>query len=317
MVTGGGAGYSAPFFTANQFGVSTPQVVSIPVSGYWFDNGTSWTVTNPLGGSTISERWFSSHTANGKISGAQTLAFSYSHQYYLTIEVNPSDSGNTSPSGFFDYGAEIQISATANAGYAFKNWTGSGAGSFTGTSSSALVTVNAAIVENAFFITQPMVMITVTCNPPGPGFLIVDGTPIVCPQTFAWVPGSTHTIEALKPSGNLWIQYVWQSWNDSGPQSHTITVPSSSTTFMATFQTTYPIADLIKEFFLNQIIAPIIVSVIVAFILGNYARGRLRNRRTRKKKAHKVDARPTPMKSLWTMRASPRWSSAWRSSAVS
>jgi hypothetical protein len=239
-VTGGSAGYSAPSFTTNQFGAFTLQVLTTTANGYWFDNDASWTVTNPLNGSTSSERWFSSQTVSGTISAAQTLKFSYSHQYYLTMQVNPSSGETTPSSGFFDNSSVVQISATANAGYAFKNWTGSGAGSFTGTSNPASVTINAAITETAFFSSHSVVSITVTSSITGSGFLSVDGTPIVSPQTYSWTPGTTHTITASSPvSGGTGVQYVWQSWSDGGLQSHTITVPSSSSTLTATFQQQY------------------------------------------------------------------------------
>lgn len=235
----GGGSPTAPAFTANQFGSSISATLTSKASGTWFDANASWTVTNPLVGSTNSERWFSSH-ANGRILSAQTLVFSYSHQYYLAIQVNPANGGNTSTSGFFDYEGEIQISASANPGYAFKNWTGSGAGSFTGTLNPALVTLNEAITETAFLTSQSAVLITVTSSPTGSGFLIVDGTSVVSPYTYSWTPGTTHTIAASSPvGGGTGIQYVWESWSDGGAESHTITVPSSSNTFTATFQQQY------------------------------------------------------------------------------
>jgi hypothetical protein len=239
QVTGGGTGYSAPSFTANQFGVLTRQMLNTTASGYWFDDGGSWTVTNPLGGSTGLERWFTSDSS-GTVTAAQPLAFAYSHQFHLAVQVDPPSGGSISPNGFFDDGAVIQIYATANPGYAFKNWTGLGAGSFTGTGNPASVTMSAAITETAFFTSEPAVSITVTSDPTGPSFLSVDGTPIVTPQTYSWIPGTNHTIAASSPvSGGTGVQYVWQSWNDGGIQSHTITVSSSVTTFTATFQQQY------------------------------------------------------------------------------
>jgi len=243
QVTRGGTGCSTPSFTANQLGALTRQVLNTTASGYWFDNDASWTVTNPLGGSTSSEQWLSSQTVSGTISDAQTLMFSYSHQYYLTMQVNPSSSGTTTSSDFYDDGRTIQISATANVGYAFKDWTGLGAGSFTGKSNPASVTMSAAITETAFFTSQPAVSITVTSDPTGPSFLSVDGTPIVTPQTYSWIPGTNHTIAASSPvSGGQEVQYLWQSWSDGGTQSHTITVSNSSTAFTATYEQQYQLA---------------------------------------------------------------------------
>lgn len=239
QITGGGTGYSAPSFTANQFEVLTRQMLNTTASGYWFDDGGLWTVTNPLGGSTGSERWFTSDSS-GTVTAAQPLAFAYSHQFHLAVQVDPPGGGSISPNGFFDDGAVTQIYATANPGYAFKNWTGLGAGSFTGRSNPASVTMSAAITETAFFISRPPVSITVTSDPTGPSFLSVDGKPIVTPQTYSWIPGTNHTIAASSPvRGGTGVQYVWQSWSDGDLQSHTITVPSSSSTLTATFQQQY------------------------------------------------------------------------------
>jgi len=82
--------------------------------------------------------------------------------------------------------------------------------------------------------------ITVTSSSTGSGFVTVDGTPITTPQVFAWTQGSTHTLAANSPvSGGTSTQYVWTSWSDGGAQSHTITVPSTSTTYTANFKKQY------------------------------------------------------------------------------
>jgi len=82
--------------------------------------------------------------------------------------------------------------------------------------------------------------ITVTSSPTGSGFVRVDGVEITTPQTFTWDVGSTHIMEALSPiSGGTGIQHVWVSWSDGGAQSHTITVPSSPTTYTANFKKQY------------------------------------------------------------------------------
>jgi hypothetical protein len=153
-IAGGGAGYSAPVFTAKQFGLPVGQTLTGTVTGYWFDNGASWSVTNPLGGSTSSEQWISFQSASGTISSAQTIAFSYQHQYYLTMQVNPPAGGSVSPSsGWQNAGTVLTISATANTGYVFSSWTGTGSGSYSGTNNPATnaVTMSAPITETANF----------------------------------------------------------------------------------------------------------------------------------------------------------------------
>jgi len=47
--TPAGSGYSAPSYTATQFGTSTPQTLTTSATGYWYDDGASWSVSpNPL-----------------------------------------------------------------------------------------------------------------------------------------------------------------------------------------------------------------------------------------------------------------------------
>ena len=49
--------------------------------------------------------------------------------FTLTTQVTPAGSGTVSPpSGTFDDGASITISATPSANYVFKQWTGTGSG---------------------------------------------------------------------------------------------------------------------------------------------------------------------------------------------
>jgi hypothetical protein len=70
----------------------------------------------------------------------------------LTIEVNPSLAGSVSPSsGWHNAGQALTIGAAANSGYGLLSWTGSGAGSYTGTNSSPTITMNSPITETAFF----------------------------------------------------------------------------------------------------------------------------------------------------------------------
>jgi uncharacterized repeat protein (TIGR02543 family) len=84
------------------------------------------------------------------------------------------------------------------------------------------------------------VSITINSNPTGSAFVKVDGNPITTPQTFNWMPDSTHTLEALSPiSGGAGIQYAFAVWSDGGGQTHTYTVPASGTTVTGNYQTQY------------------------------------------------------------------------------
>ena len=80
---------------------------------------------------------------------------------------------------------------------------------------------------------------TIATNPSGLQ-IAVDGTTTPSPQTFNWAVGSSHTISVASPiSGTAGTRYVFSSWSDGGSQTHTITAPSSSATYTASFTTQY------------------------------------------------------------------------------
>ncbi|MGC8812106.1 MAG: InlB B-repeat-containing protein [Candidatus Aenigmatarchaeota archaeon] len=80
------------------------------------------------------------------------------------------------------------------------------------------------------------VSITVTSNPNGSSFVSVDSVPITTPQTYAWQVGSTHTLSANSPvTTQPALRFIFSSWSDGGAQTHTITVPSTSTTYTANY----------------------------------------------------------------------------------
>ena len=66
--------------------------------------------------------------------------------------MNAGTGGTVLPaSGWCNSGITTQIAATANAGYTFASWTGSGAGAYTGANNPAAVTMNGPVTETAAF----------------------------------------------------------------------------------------------------------------------------------------------------------------------
>ena len=66
--------------------------------------------------------------------------------------------------------------------------------------------------------------VTVTSNPPGLQ-VMVDGSPVTTPHTYAWALNSTHTLNVSSAPQTLNnINYIYGRWNDSTAASHTITV---------------------------------------------------------------------------------------------
>ena len=95
-------------------------------------------------------------------------------------------------------------------------------------------------------ISQATVSCTVATTPTGLQ-VTVDGTTYTTPQTFGWVPGSSHTVSIPSPqSGGAGTQYVYSSWSDGGGQSHTVAVPPSNITYTANFATQYSLTMLVS-----------------------------------------------------------------------
>jgi hypothetical protein len=254
----GGGTPVAPTFTFGKLDntqtltlTTTPVRVAADIGSVWVVSSLLFTPT-PLPG----EDWPLTHpaVASGNFTAGSTIVFKYQNQYYLTMQVNPSGTGSTTPntSGWYNAGQKVTIGATATSimvyghppiqEYNFLNWTGSGAGSYSGRcrvagcSSAAWLTMNAPITETANF----GVIITVTSTPTGAGYVTVDGAAVKTPWTTTWVIGSMHTIAAVSPvSCGTGCRYIFTAWSDSGTQSHTIAVPSSLTTYSATFQKQY------------------------------------------------------------------------------
>jgi uncharacterized repeat protein (TIGR02543 family) len=94
---------------------------------------------------------------------------------------------------------------------------------------------------------EPTQTYTVTTNPSGLQ-ITVDGVIYTAPQSFSWAVGSSHTVSVSSlQAGGSGVRYVYSSWSDGEKQSHTITAPSSSTTYTASFNTEYRLTTLVHS----------------------------------------------------------------------
>src|SRR5205085_5310152 len=146
-------------------------------------SSTSHTIstTSTQSGSTGTQYVWSSWSDGGAISHtvapttSTTYSANFTTQYFLTM--NAGTGGTVSPtSNWHNAGQSVQITANPNSGFSFNNWTGSGNGSFSGTSNPATVSMNGPITETASFTSNPVtVQVTVQTSPAGRSFT-VDGT---------------------------------------------------------------------------------------------------------------------------------------------
>jgi hypothetical protein len=164
-----------------------------------------------------------------------TLTASFNTFYLLTTAVNPGGAGTVSISanaagsnGYYPAGTGIALTANANTGYVFSNWTGTNSSS----SNPLSFTLNSPVTETANF--AQTVNVTVGASPSGLSFT-VDGTSYTSAQTLTWTVGSQHTIATTTPQslGNSPYQFV--SWSDGGAISHTVIASTSTTNYTANF----------------------------------------------------------------------------------
>jgi hypothetical protein len=135
--------------------VNGQQVASTNSSFTVDEQNGSYTFTLPSsipGGSGI--RYLASSSAGTFLVGtvAVVVSLSYLPQYQLSSSAGPLDGGSVYPGGnWFDARSMVSLSALASPGYEFESWSGSGAGSYSGTNNPATVTMRAPIVEQAKF----------------------------------------------------------------------------------------------------------------------------------------------------------------------
>ncbi len=146
------------------------------------------------------------------LTGSSYMA-SFTTNYYLTMDAGPG--GNINPVSLWtNSGESVNISATPNAGYIFANWSGSAAGSYSGNSNVASVTMNGPITETASFL--PVIL-----------SLKMSGASTVN-ITYATTSGSTSHLETttnLTPA--IWTTVSGSSTNAVGT-AVTFSVPVSN-----------------------------------------------------------------------------------------
>jgi hypothetical protein len=140
-----------PSFTVDGTAYSSTQTFS------WAQGSThTIATTSPQTGGTGIQYVWKSWSDSGKISHTvapttnKTYTGTFTTQYYLTMSAGTG--GTVSPaSGWKNSGAVLSISATPATGYTFINWTGSGTGSYTGSTNPRSITIGDPITETATF----------------------------------------------------------------------------------------------------------------------------------------------------------------------
>jgi Leucine-rich repeat (LRR) protein len=186
---------------------------------------TNWSDGGAMGHTVTAPATATSYTASFKI------------QFVLTTATSPASGGTVSANpasidGFYDSSTSVELTATANGGYIFSNWSGD----LTGFANPQSITMSALRNVTANFSSTSR--ITITTDPVGLGFS-VDGAIYTTTQTFTWIVGSSHMIATASPQGAGGTVYAFANWSDGEAISHTIVAPASATIYTANFTTQY------------------------------------------------------------------------------
>jgi len=223
-------GTTTPSSSQSNIASGTQVDISTTVnSGYTFNN---WTITSGSGTIANASGASTKVTVNGNV----TVTANYTQNaatYTLTVDKNPTAGGNAVIAGNnqttqsnISGGTQINISATANTGYTFSNWTiTSGTGTIANASgASTSITVNGNVTVRANFTqNQTSYTLTVNRNPTAGGSVTVNNQSNPAPVP---VTGGTSTnISATAASG-----YTFTNWTVTAGTAQLGNANSASTT---------------------------------------------------------------------------------------
>lgn len=184
-VTGGGA------FAQN----STVTVNAVPAAGYTFLN---WTESD--NGPAVS----TSASYQFPMNGNRTLIANFElvpiGQFAVVLSANPAAGGTTTGAGSFNAGTSVTVTARANTGYTFVEWTENGSRISTSTNIQFTLNGNRNLVANFRAIPASQFAVQLSSNPAAGGTTDGEG---------AYAFGSSITVSSLANTG-----YTFINWTD-------------------------------------------------------------------------------------------------------
>ena len=227
QITGGGTQQYTVNVSAN------PNIGGSVTGGGTYNQGQSCTVTaTPNAGYT-----FTNWTENGNVvstnrsytftvTANRTLVANFQAQpqnYTVTVSANPTNGGNVTGGGTYQQGQSCTVTATANTGYNFTNWTENGNVVSTQANYTFTVNSNRTLVAN---FTPQQYTITATADP-------VNGGNVTGGGTFNY--GNSCTLSATPAPGYTFINWTKNGTQVSTNATYTFTVTESAA-YVAHFQ---------------------------------------------------------------------------------
>ena len=167
-------------------------LTATPATGYHFVNWTK-------GGTAVSTN--AAYTFTVTEAGAYVANFAI-NTYEITATANPTAGGTVIGAGTFNHGASCTLTATANTGYHFVNWTKGGTAVSTNATYTFTVTEAGAYVANFELNTYA---VTATANPTAGGTVAGAGT---------YTHGTTATMTATAATGAGYHFVNWTKGTD-------------------------------------------------------------------------------------------------------
>lgn len=119
-VQGGGYSYSSPMVNTTQLGTTVLLPLKSPV---WIDSGTIWSVSNPLVGSTATERWETASTTSGLAQSPASYSFVYFRQFNSTFDYKVTGGTVSAPKvNYTSFGVTSTVAANSSV---WVDWAGS------------------------------------------------------------------------------------------------------------------------------------------------------------------------------------------------
>jgi len=181
---------------------------------------TSWTVTGLQGGTTNFFEVSAYDANNDQSQPSNPVEFVAAEMVNtIAIQANPASAGSVSDGGAFATGSSVTVTATANSGYTFTNWTANGAVQSTSPSYTFTLVTNLNLVANFTAIPTTNTVVA-QANPANAGSVSGGG---------AFVTGSSVTVMATANSGFTFANWTANGTVQSASPSYTFTLATNCT----------------------------------------------------------------------------------------
>ncbi len=195
---------------------ATATLTATPATGYTFTNwkkGNTVVSSNPTITFTVTED--ATYVANFTL-----------NSYTITTSVNPANAGTVTGAGTYNHGATATLTATANTGYTFTNWTKNGTQVSTNATYSFSVTEAATLVAN---FTPLSYVVTATAEPVEGGTVAFGGRGTRDELTYGFEDGTTQgwTVSSNDNGSTTWA-IGRTGYNPSGSSSSVYTSNSGT-----------------------------------------------------------------------------------------